>query len=141
MCVNPDRAAILDRLVGSAQCRKSTVSAFRALEAPTAEQATAFARVYTGEKFLTPQPPADSDSIYDLGQASYRRLQQLKTAGCLGDEFNTGCSGASSAMSRKALFFMSLQRDLGVNMDAGEIESAETVGDIAALCVKYCCKE
>ena len=48
MCVNPDRAAILDRLVGSAQCSKSTVSAFRALEAPTAEQATAFARVYTG---------------------------------------------------------------------------------------------
>ena len=141
MRVNPDRAAILDRLVGSAQCSKDTVSAFLALGSPTPEQAAAFARVYVGEKFLAPEPPADSESVYDLGQASYRRLQQLKTAGRLGDEFNTGCSGASSAMARKALFFMSLQRDLGVSMDAAEIENAETVGDIVALCVKYCCKE
>ena len=116
------------------------VSDFLENKTPTAEQAVSFARRYVGEKFLTETPPQDEESLYALGRAGYRKLKRLQADGSLGDEWNTGCSGASSAMVRKVLFFMALQRDIRCEIKRDEIERAETVGDVAALCVKYCCK-
>lgn len=137
MCLSTERGAILDRLLASGRSSRGTAAAYLALDRPTPEDTARFVRIYVGEKFLAPELPAESDSLYDLGQASYRRLQQLQTEGKLGDEWNTGCSGASSAMARKALFFMSLQRELHITLPPAEIEAAETVGDVIRLCLRF----
>lgn len=141
MRLSTERGAIFDRLVASGRSSRGTAAAYLALDCPTPEETARFVRTYVGEKFLTPEPPCESESLYDLGQASYRRLRQLQTDGKLGDEWNTGCSGASSAMARKALFFLSLQRELHITLPPAEIENAETVGDVVRLCLSVRSKE
>ena len=79
----------------------------------------------------------DAINIYELGRLSFLKLQKMKDAGVLGDEINTGCSGASTEVARKALFFMALQRDIGIKFLPEEIEQAETVGDIIGLSLKH----
>ena len=138
MCVERERAQLLAKLVEASHGTAPVVRAFLELEAPTEEQVRSFARRYLGLKFLTGQPPEDGESLYELGQASYQKAQTAKRAGASMDEWNTGCTGASSAMTRKVLFFLALQRDLQVKFQREEIERAETVGDVANLCVKYC---
>lgn len=140
MCLTSERQGILERLLRSDQNSRGAAARLMSGPAPTAEQARAFARGYMAEKFLADGPLQDQDSLYDLGQAGYVKLRRAQAEGRLGDEWNTGCTGASSAMVRKALFFMALQRDISCKMELDEIERAETVGDVAALCVKYCCK-
>lgn len=140
MCLTAERRGILERLLRSDQNSRRAADGLMACSAPAAEQVRAFAYSYMAEKFLSDRPLQDQDSLYDLGQAGYVKLRRMQAEGRLGDEWNTGCTGASSAMVRKALFFMALQRDISRRMEPDEIERAETVGDVAALCVKYCCK-
>lgn len=140
MCLTAERQGILERLLRSEQNSRGAAARLMGGPAPTAEQARAFAYRYMAEKFLADGPLQDQERLYDLGQASYVKLRRLQAEGSLGEEWNTGCTGASSSMVRKALFFIALQRDISCKMDPDEIARAETVGDVAALCIKYCCK-
>lgn len=140
MCVSEERRKLLERLLRAEQDSRKAAAGLLGGCAPTREQARAFARRYTAEKFLADAPLTDGDSLYELGEAGHGKLARMRAEGRPDGEWNTGCSGASSAMVRKALFFMALQRDLACRMEAEEIEKAQTVGDVAALCVKYCCK-
>lgn len=94
-------------------------------------------RQYIREKFLMTAMPKDTDSIYELGRRSFVKLQEMKANGLIGDEINTGCSGASTEIARKALFFMVLQRDLNVTFLMEDIAKTETVSDIVLLCQRY----
>lgn len=94
-------------------------------------------RNYIREKFLMSDIPEDTESIYELGRRSFVKLQKMKEDGLLGDEINSGCSGASTEIARKALFFMALQRDLKMTFLPEDITDTETVEDVISLCWNY----
>ncbi len=103
-----DREKLLFRLQSADRSSKSSASRFSEIPLQETEEFISELRKYTAEKFLMTGLPEDSDNLYDLGKRSFVKLQEMKDAGLLGDEINTGCSGASSDTARKALFFMAL---------------------------------
>lgn len=91
-------------------------------------------RRYVLEKYMLTDAdcPADED-FNEIVETSLSK--SMKVSKSLVEEFDTArsCDGATSAMAKKVLLFMAIQRDLGIELPATESARIKTMSDLTRL--------
>lgn len=84
-------------------------------------------------KFMLEEQECVSDCIDELSKASIVKSLKLSKELLKEVDIATSCEGATSATIKKVLFFMAVQRELGIRLPADGIAGVETIGDLAKL--------
>ncbi|BDF57706.1 hypothetical protein CE91St36_05230 [Christensenellaceae bacterium] len=84
-------------------------------------------------KFMLEEQECVSDCIDELSKASIAKSLRLSKELLKEVDIATSCEGATSATIKKVLFFMAVQRELGIRLPADGIAGVETIGDLAKL--------
>ena len=129
-----DRAAIRRLLLRSRQAADGHMNAIREAEPLTYALVRQEITQYVLDKFLlTGEDLAETDSFDGLTERSLARSMQVSPE--LVKEFDTAqsCDGATSAMAKKVLLFMTLERELGLQLPALETARVKTLEDISQM--------
>lgn len=74
----------------------------------------------------------DEENIAALAKMSLKKLDELRKMGVDINDVSPGCSGVSTDAAKKALLLTSLQKSLGIKLDARKAAYIETVPQLAA---------
>ncbi|MDF3000366.1 MAG: hypothetical protein K0Q48_485 [Bacillota bacterium] len=89
-------------------------------------------RIFLAKKFLLERIPDETESIYDLAEESLSLLLKKDVSEI--NELQSGCSGATSAMAKKVLFLMALQRALNIKFAEEAVADIRTVESMTEAC-------
>ena len=91
-------------------------------------------RRYILEKYLlTDEDVPAGENFDEIVEISLSK--SMKVSKSLVEQFDTAqsCDGATSAMAKKVLLFMAIQRDLGIELPATESARIKTMSDLTRL--------
>ena len=88
---------------------------------------------YLRRKFMLEEGDCASDRIDELSRASIAKSLKISKELLKEVDLATSCEGATSATIKKVLFFMAVQRELGIRLAPDDIAAVETVRDLARL--------
>lgn len=71
------------------------------------------------------------DSLSALAHMSLKRLDELRKNGVDINDVSPGCNGVSTESAKKALLLVSLQKALGIRLDAMQAAYIETIPQLA----------
>lgn len=80
---------------------------------------------------------AVSDDINELTRISIEKLRSLDKKLIKNVEEAASCDGASSVITKKALFYMVMQKELGIQADPALLTSAKTIVQLAEIVEAY----
>ena len=129
-----DRAAIRDLLLRSRREAEAHMNVIRSADPLTYEMLHEELYQFILVKFLlTDEDRPENDSFSDLTELSLAR--SMKVSPALVEEFDTAqsCDGATSAMAKKVLLFMAIQRALDIELPARESAVAKTMHDVSRM--------
>lgn len=91
-------------------------------------------RQYVLTKFLLTEEDAPADKSFD-GLVELSLAKSMKISPELVEEFDTAksCDGATSAMAKKVLLFMAIQRALKIELPALESARVKTLEDLSSM--------
>lgn len=91
-------------------------------------------RQYVLDKFLLTEEDVPADGSFD-GLVELSLSKSMKISPELVEEFDTAksCDGATSAMAKKVLLFMAIQRALNIELPALESARVKTLEDLSAM--------
>ncbi|MEA4853438.1 MAG: hypothetical protein VB082_04065 [Christensenella sp.] len=84
-------------------------------------------------RFMLEEGECTSDNIDELCRVSIAKSLKIGKELLKEVDIATSCEGATSATIKKVLFFMALQRELGMRLSPDEIAHVETIKDLAEL--------
>ena len=130
----PERSDIKELILGSKKKASADMADIRAQDPLTFSFFSGKLRDFVLHKYLLspddPSLPEDFSALTDLSLAS-----SMKISPELVKEFDLAksCDGASSAMAKKVLLFMAVQRELGIELPAMETARISTLSDLSKL--------
>lgn len=94
-------------------------------------------RKYFLGKYMLMEEEAVSDDINELTRISIEKLSSLDKKLIKNVEEAASCDGASSVITKKALFYMVMQKELGIQADPALLTSAKTIVQLAEIVEAY----
>ena len=94
-------------------------------------------RKYFLGKYMLMEEEAVSDDINELTRISIEKLSSLDKKLIKNVEEAASCDGASSVITKKALFYMVMQKELGIQADPALLTSAKTIVQLAEIVETY----
>lgn len=129
-----DRAAIRKLLLRSRREADAHMQAIRTADPLTYEMLHEELYRYILVKFLlTDGDRPANDSFSDLTELSLAK--SMKVSPALVEEFDTArsCDGATSAMAKKVLLYLAIQRALNIELPARESATVKTMHDVSRM--------
>lgn len=124
---------IKERLLQSKKAAAEEAAAILAEKELSEQSLAKHLKRYLQCKFMLEEQECVSDCIDELSEASIAKSLKLSKELLKEVDIATSCEGATSATIKKVLFFMAVQRELGIRLPADEIAGVETIGDLAKL--------
>lgn len=131
--------SIKERLLQSKEAAARTAAAILANSAPTKEFLHEHLRQYLERKFMLEEGKCASDDIDELSKASIAKSLKISKELLKEVDLATSCEGATSATIKKVLFFMAVQRELGIRLSPDDIAQVRTLKDLAGLVLPALC--
>lgn len=103
------------------------LDAIRRGEWTSQEELYAGLRAFVLQKYLLP-PDTREDRLDELARLS---VERALAHGAVRADHPATCEGTTSAMNKKVLLLLAVQRELGVRFEPGTTAGLETVRDIA----------
>lgn len=94
-------------------------------------------RKYFLGKYMLMEEEAVSDDINELTRISIEKLSSLDKKLIKNVEEAASCDGASSVITKKALFYMVMQKEFGIQADPALLTSAKTIVQLAEIVEAY----
>ena len=94
-------------------------------------------RKYLLGKYMLMEEEVVSDDINELTRISIEKLSSLDKKLIKNVEEAASCDGASSVITKKALFYMVMQKELGIQADPALLTSAKTIVQLAEIVEAY----
>ena len=94
-------------------------------------------RKYFLGKYMLMEEEAVSDDINELTRISIEKLSSLDKKLIKNVEEAASCDGASSVITKKALFYMVMQKELVIQADPALLTSAKTIVQLAEIVEAY----
>jgi hypothetical protein len=118
------------RILAAQAASRAQIDSLKADENPSVDMVYARIRSYLLLRFLL-EPETDGDDILELAALSVARTSGQGREGAAPADVSANCSGASSALSKKVLLLMALERDIGLDFSPEESVMIRTVRDLA----------
>lgn len=128
-----DEKGIRERLLGSVRRSQEHIEAIKAMDPVTLSGLEEHLRGYVLDRFLLESEEASGHTFRELIDLSIAK--SMKVAPELVEELDKarGCTGGSSANVKKSLLFASLQKKLGIELDARRAQRVKWFSDMALL--------
>ncbi len=129
-----DRAAIRKLLLRSRREADAHMETIRSADPLTYDLLHEELYRYILVKFLlTDEDRPENDSFADLTELSLAK--SMKVSPALVEEFDTAqsCDGATSAMAKKVLLYLAIQRALQIELPARESATVKTMHDVSRM--------
>ena len=88
---------------------------------------------YLCDKFMLEREELTTDDFYALCQKSAEKASQLPPGLLDASELASKCGGATTAMNKKVLFLLAVNRELGVKITAEEGVAIDTFSQLKQL--------
>lgn len=88
---------------------------------------------YLCDKFLLEREELTTDDFYAICQLSAEKASHLPPGLLDASELASKCGGATTAMNKKVLFLLALNRELGANLSAEEGVAIDTFTQLKVL--------
>lgn len=88
---------------------------------------------YMCDKFMLSKEELVTDDFYEICQLSADKAAHLPKGMLDAAELASKCGGATTAMNKKVLFFLAVNRDYGLNIQAEESVVVETFTQLKQL--------
>ena len=88
---------------------------------------------YMCDKFMLSKDELVTDDFYEICQLSADKAAQLPKGMLDASELASKCGGATTAMNKKVLFFLAVNRDYGMGIQAEESVVVETFTQLKQL--------
>ena len=85
-----------------------------------------FFTLYLCDKFLLTPEELTTDNFYEICQLSAEKASNLPKGLLDASELASKCGGATTAMNKKVLFLLAVNREYGIVIDADESVQIET---------------
>ena len=95
--------------------------------APDRRKLYPLVKSYLCLKFMIDESDAHSDNLVELAELSIEQIAGLKKGGLKFVDHSGSCSSVSSAITKKVLLLISLQKSLGIQFPKEEIADILTV--------------
>jgi hypothetical protein len=118
------------RILAAQAASRAEIESLKELKNPSVDAVYARVRSYLLLRFLL-EPETDGDDILELADLSLARTSGPGRDGAASTDVSANCSGASSALSKKVLLLMALERDLGLDFSPEESVMIRTVRELA----------
>lgn len=92
---------------------------------------------YIRGRFLLEPGMCGSERLFDLADASLRRLLKLKREGIEAGDIARSCAGASSVISKKILLFRAMGEDLSFSVTPEEFAGITTVTELTEFLLSH----
>ncbi|MEA5002700.1 MAG: hypothetical protein VB081_04310 [Christensenella sp.] len=125
--------SIKERLLQSKEAAARVAAAILANEKPDRKFLNKHLRQYLERKFMLEQDECASDDIDELSKASIAKSLKISKELLKEVDLATSCEGATSATIKKVLFFMAVQRELGIRLAPDDIAQVKTLEDLTEL--------
>lgn len=125
--------SIKERLLQSKEAAARVAAAILANEKPDRKFLNEHLRQYLERKFMLEQDECASDDIDELSKASIAKSLKISKELLKEVDLATSCEGATSATIKKVLFFMAVQRELGIRLAPDDIAQVKTLEDLTEL--------
>ena len=132
-----ERSEVRRRLISSQKAAKAHISAIREaapLEYSFLKQEL---KLFILAKFLLSEDEIGEDELFDsIVEKSLSHSMKIDPK--LVEEFDTAksCNGVTSAMAKKVLLFMAIERELNIQLPALETARVKTLDDVARMVYK-----
>lgn len=127
-----EREIILKKILASKSESDIILQDALQLKRMSREDLSLMIRTFLAKKFPLERIPDETERIYDLAEESLSLI--LKKDASEINELQSGCSGATSAMAKKVLFFIALQRALNIKFAEEAAVDIRTVGSMTEFC-------
>lgn len=88
---------------------------------------------YLCHKFMLEQSELTTDNFYEICQLSADKAARLPKGALDAAELASKCGGATTAMNKKVLFFLAVNREFGLNIQAAESAPIDTFSQLKRL--------
>ncbi len=89
--------------------------------------------LYLCEKFMLTPDELVTDNFYEICQLSAEKASNLPKGLLDASELASKCGGATTAMNKKVLFLLAVNREYGIVIDAKESVQIETFTELKRL--------
>ena len=89
--------------------------------------------IYVKRKYMLDDEECESDVLMDLIHASLDKSLKAPKGSAEAIELASGCGGVSSAVTKKILLLMVIQKELSIKFDPESVPNVKTVRDLALL--------
>ena len=89
--------------------------------------------LYLCEKFLLTPEELTTDNFYEICQLSAEKASNLPKGLLDASELASKCGGATTAMNKKVLFLLAVNREYGIVINADESVRIETFTELKRL--------
>lgn len=103
----------------------------------TCERIYPLIRRYVFLKFMLFDAAETSDDILELAQRSVETIAQLKKGGLKFTDHSGTCGSVSSAVTKKILLLLALQRALGIQFEKHEAADIDTISQLTRHAVDH----
>lgn len=125
--------SLKDKLLASARAAANAARGMR--ESQDAHELHRHLKAYVNAKFLLDD--VEEDSIDELVAMSIARALKLDKKLLAEVDNAAECTGSTSAMRKKVLLIMSLQKSIGFELDPSETASVETLEELADMIFRH----
>jgi len=95
---------------------------------------------YLCNKFMLQPQEVVTDNFYEICQLSADKASHLPKGMLDAAELASKCGGATTAMNKKVLFFLAVNRELHVEINAEESVAVDTFAELKQLVYGKLCK-